>query len=345
MFAEYESMTTELATAYTTEQVAAIADAYASAGAFSDYQDRKAGNTLRAQAAALDLFADFLTTCKVRVTGHALMNDPASWKDITWGLVTAFRNWQLSQGYAIASINQRLGAVRVYAGIAHQAGILDTQALILIRGVQGYSRKEAGKVDEKRADAGTKTRCGAKKAQTTLFDADQAAALKTQPDTCQGRRDALLLALLIDHGLRVSEVAILEMSCFNLKKGVMTFERPKVNNTGTHKLTADTLLALRAWVDSGDAPPFGPILRASRKGGALTTCGMTTSGIAARVRELGAAVGIEALSPHDLRHFCASEMAGRDYSIKELMDWFGWNSPAMAVRYIKGAEIQERYKG
>lgn len=345
MFAEYESMTTELATAYTTADVAAIADAYASAGAFSDYQDRKAGNTLRAQAAALELFADFLTSVKVHVTGHALKNDPAAWKDITWGLLTAFRNWQLSRGYAIASINQRLGAVRIYAGMAHQAGILDTQALILIRGVQGYSRKEAGKVDEKRTDAGTMTRCGAKKAQTTVIDDVQAAALKTQPDTPQGRRDALLMALLIDHGLRVSELALLELASFNLKKGQMTFYRPKVDNTGVHKLTADTLLALRAWIDSGDAPPFGPLLRASRKGGALTSSGMTTSGIAARVRELGAVIGIEALSPHDLRHYCATEMAGKKYEMKELMDWFGWASPAMAIRYIKGADVQERYKG
>ena len=201
------------------------------------------------------------------------------------------------------------------------------------------------KVDEKRAEEGTRTRCGAKKAATTAIDDDQATALKTHPDTPQGRRDALLMSLLIDHGMRVSEVALLAMSSFDLKKGTMNFDRPKVDVAGVHKLTADTLLALRSWIDSGDAPAAGPLLRASRKGGNLTTAGMTTSGIAARVRELGAALGIQALSPHDCRHYCATEMAARQYSIKELCDWFGWSSPAMAMRYIKSAEVQERYKG
>jgi site-specific recombinase XerD len=41
------------------------------------------------------------------------------------------------------------------------------------------------------------------------LERDQVAALKTQPDTPQGRRDALLMCLLLDHGLRVGEVAIL----------------------------------------------------------------------------------------------------------------------------------------
>jgi hypothetical protein len=44
----------------------------------------------------------------------------------------------------------------------------------------------------------------------------QAKKLKSQPDTPQGRRDALLMCLLLDHGLRVGEVARLQVSDFDL---------------------------------------------------------------------------------------------------------------------------------
>jgi integrase len=55
------------------------------------------------------------------------------------------------------------------------------------------------------------TRKGAKKAQPVSLTPEQAARLKAQPDTPQGRRDALLLGLLLDYGLRVGEVAGLQI--------------------------------------------------------------------------------------------------------------------------------------
>ena len=124
---------------------------------------------------------------------------------------------------------------------------------------------------------------------------EQAKALKEQPDTPQGRRDALLMCLLLDHGLRCGEAALLEVNDFNPKEGAMSFYRPKVDKEQTHKLTADTLRALRAWLDSGDCAPLGPVLRGSRKGGELTDAGMSERAITKRVRYLGEQIGIEGL--------------------------------------------------
>ena len=81
---------------------------------------------------------------------------------------------------------------------------------------------------------------------------DQAARLKAQPDTPQGRRDALLLCLLLDHGLRVGEVAGLAVRDFDLAAGELRFYRPKVDKIQTHRLTADTLAAARAYLAAGD---------------------------------------------------------------------------------------------
>ena len=190
--------------------------------------------------------------------------------------------------------------------------------------------------------ARTPTRKGAKKPQPVSLTPEQAAQLKAQPDTPQGRRDALLLCLLLDHGLRVGEVAGLAVRDFDLAAGELRFYRPKVDKIQTHKLTADTLAAARAYmVGAEDAPAQGPVLRASRKGGALlqSSAGMTAWALTARVRDLGAAVGLVGLSAHDLRHYWATRAARNGTPLDRLQDAGGWASPAMPLRYVENAKI------
>ena len=123
--------------------------------------------------------------------------------DISWGLVEGFRNWMVQQGDAVSSINARLSAVKTYAKLALKAGALTPEEYAVIRTVAGYSQKEAKRVNERREV----TRRGHKKAQHVSIDKKQARKLKKQPDTPQGRRDTLMMCLLLDHGLRVGEVA------------------------------------------------------------------------------------------------------------------------------------------
>ena len=141
--------------------------------------------------------------------------DPEAWRGITWGLVEGFRNWMVRQGDAVSSINTRLSEVKTYAKLALKAGALTPEEYAVIRTVAGYSQKEGKRVDERREV----TRRGYKKAQHVSLDKKQARKLKKQPDTPQGRRDTLLLCLLLEHGLRVGEVARLQVTDFDLKSG------------------------------------------------------------------------------------------------------------------------------
>ena len=111
------------------------------------------------------------------------------------------RDWLLLRGYAIGSVNLHLTTLRTYAGLAMPAGVILAGECAAIRAVRGYGRTEGKHVDSAR----TPTRKGAKKAQPVSLTPEQAARLKAQPDTPQGRRDALLLCLLLDHGLRVGK--------------------------------------------------------------------------------------------------------------------------------------------
>jgi integrase len=309
-----------------------IANEYAAQSAFADYLTRQSDNTLRAQAASLARFAQFLA-----LTGSEagdLQRDPGAWRGLTWGLVEGFRNWMIQQGDAVASVNARLSAVKAYAKLAFKAGILSIEEHALIRAVNGYSAKEGRRVDERR----DQTRRGYKKAAHVHLDPKQARALKRQPDTPQGRRDALLMCLLLDHGLRVGEVARLQGTDFDLKAGEMRFFRPKVDKVQTHQLSADTLRALLAWADQGEMPAIGPLLRGSRKGGALTEAGLSERAITGRVRELGERIGVGGLSPHDCRHYWATFWADK-VDVLRLQEAGGWSSLTMPRRYVEEAEI------
>ena len=206
----------------------------------------------------------------------------------------------------------------------------------MIRMVTGYRAEEAVRIDARRDQT---RRIDAKKAAAVTITPTQAKQLKKQPNTPQGRRDAVLMTLLLDHGLRVGEVAGLQVGDVDLAAGTLVFYRPKVNLTQTHRLTGDAKRAMRAYFDHGDAPALGPLLRASASGSRLTHAGVNVRNLSERVRTLGAMIGLDGLSAHDCRHFWATAAARQGTPIDRLKDAGGWKSVTMPLHYIERAKI------
>jgi integrase len=285
------------------------------------------------------------------VTGCDFYQSAADWQGVTFGLVAGFKEWLLQQGFAIASVNRRLSCVRKFCALAAAAGMLSGNNLALIQTVRTI-RKSAGlERDKQRARTRIKqvtlrrgakaghTRPASKKTKAVGLTTEQAKQLKQQPNTPQGRRDALLMRLLLDQGLRAGEVAALQVTDFQLKSRQVTFWREKVKMEQTHNLTADTYRALMAYLEAGDAPALGPLLRGSRKSGRLDGPGMTTTAISQRVRTLGAAIGITGLSAHDCRHAWATAHGRSGTGEIALVEMGGWTSTATAKRYIAASKI------
>lgn len=336
-------MTNEL----TTHESASLASAgqaanrAAAAAVFADYQSTKAAQTLRRQRAGLALFAEYLLeTTGSAPEGLALGTTPAAWSGMTWGIVKGFVSWLLSQGYSIGTINVRLATIRTYARLAAQAGAIDPQELTLILAVKGYSARAGKNVNERRQAADLPIRQpDSKKAHPVEIDARQAAALKNQGDNPQGLRDRLIVYLMLDHGLRVGELARLKIEDLNLKGKTLTFYRPKVDRIQTHRLTKDTAKAARAYLLQLGTKE-GPLLWGSRKNGELSKPGMAEQNITLRIKELGAAAGIEGLSAHDLRHYWATTAARKGTPIDRLQDAGGWSNPVTPLtKYIQPAKI------
>jgi integrase len=329
-------MTRELSTTGTgaLERIGQAANDAAARSVFSDYRSRKAANTLRAQAHALGAFGGFLASAGVEVDGLGI--HPEAWRGVTWGLVEGFRNWGVRQGYAVGTVNGWVSTVKVYARLAAKAGALDRQELAMIASVEGYGRKDAQRVDEHRKAGGLPTRIGKKKATHTPLNEELCKALRERPETPQGRRDAVITALALDLGLRVGELAALTVD--NLEGGELYFFRSKVGKWQRHSLAVNGCLGVvRAYLEN-DAPREGPLLRCSVKGGRLGKPGMTTRAITARVRTLGADLGLE-LSAHDLRHSWATRAKQAGTQDTALTEAGGWASGAMVRRYGEAARI------
>lgn len=315
-----------------------VADANARRSLFADYQARRSAQTLRQQRRNLVLFRQWLD--QVAADPGDLFSEPAAWQGLTWGLVANFTRWQLERGYAVSTVNARLATIKRYAGLALQAGSLEADQYAMIGSITGYGRKEARHLDLKRVAAGLPVRQGHKAAQAVALTPEQAEALKNDhPDTPQGRRDRLLMCLLLDHGLRCGEVAGLQRANLRLKQGELHFFRPKVDRQQIHRLSRHTRLAARSYVKQDQTTGAGPLLLASHKSGQLVAKAMSNRAITKRVRHLGQRLGIEGLSAHDCRHYWASQAARSGTPLDRLQEAGGWSSPAMPLHYIEVARI------
>ncbi len=350
-------------------QVSQLADRAASNYIFLDYRQRRSAQTLRTHTAALLLWVSYLDSIGAATeiasqatawaagyfaaadlqkldeyakeqneaiglifAAHFCQSEPSAWQGVTWGLVEGFVKWLLNQGYSISSINNRLASIRVYVRLAAKAGIIPPTEHALIREVRGYGQTEGKRIDEKRPY----TRIGHKKETAIVLTAQQARQLKhNHPPTPQGIRDQLMVCLLLDLGLRASELAGLKVSDFAEPNKVVVY-RQKTDTTDRMALSADIRQAL------ADYEPYlrqhGILLRGSRKGGKLTDDVMSVRAIGSRVKTLGRDIlDIWELSPHDLRHTWATQAAKRSNPFI-LRDAGGWTNMQTPSRYVERAK-------
>src|SRR5229473_2662252 len=299
---------------------------------FADYQQMKAKNTQLRQQHDLQLFSTYLAQMQITRTADDLYTDAQAWQGMNAGLLEGFKAWMLKEGYAIGSINIRLATIRKYCELAHVSGVISAQELAMLKLVKGYRYSEGRNIDQDRKDRGLSTRVGTKKTAPTPVSTRQALRLKdetTKPlqprtrahDKLLETRDALLMCLMIEHALRVSEVVGLDASSINLEAGTITVYRQKTYTRDTYELMPRTREAAQAYLPLIDQD--GPLFTSYQ------SKRITRYGIFERVRLLGKQVGIENLSPHDLRHFWTIDAFKNGNGIDLIQRYGGWNSPAM----------------
>ena len=180
----------------------------------------------------------------------------------------------------------------------------------------------------------------------TYLSATEIDALIAAParDTWLGCRDHALLLLMVQTGLRVSELTGLTVADVHLGDGAHVRCRGKGRKGRCTPLRQQTVAVLQAWLKRL-AAPTAAVLFPSRRGGALSRDAvehLVAKHVASAARACGS-LGGKSVSPHVLRHTSAMQLleAGADCSVIAL--WLGHESLETTQIYLHAdLAIKER---
>lgn len=323
-----------------------VADSYAQSDAFAEAQATWTANTQRRYINDLELFSAYLHDASIERPAEALFNDAEAWRGMSFGLLKGFKTWLEQHGYAMGTIKGCISTIHVFCRLAGPgpigAGVLNEASLAAILTVKGTSGRKARNLDVERKQRQIPTRKGYKKATPTPISTVQAVTLKkitTHPvkprtrkhDLLLASRDALLMGLLVEHALRCSEVALLTIDSIDLRRGTIKIYRPKTDRTDIQRLHKHTRLAAEIY-----------LAEVGRKHGPLFTGydqekPLSTRAINERVAVLGGEIGIDHLSPHDLRHHWAFDALLNHTPLNVVQADGGWETEYMPLRYAHQA--------
>ena len=203
-------------------------------------------------------------------------------------VVLRYRIHLEQRGYAPATINLRLAAVRRIAYEAADAGLLSPELAAGIRRVKGVRR--------------IGVRLG------IWLTPEQGRRLLecATPSTARETRDHAMVGMLIGCGLRRAELLALRVESIQRREEhwVIADLVGKGGHVRTVPIPAWVKSKVDAWMAAA-AITHGPVFRAINKAGRVWGDGMSPKVLWDVVRAAAARAGIDKLAPHDLRRTCA----------------------------------------
>jgi len=233
--------------------------------------------------------------------------------------VLEYRQHLLDQGKAPATVNLALTAIRRLAEEAEAQGWLGDRVarqILAIAGIPNRGVKFGNWLSE-----------------------EQALAILTVPDqrTNKGKRDFIMLGLLLGCGLRSDEARRLQLEQVAERDGrlVLLDILGKGQKFRTVAVPRWMEGALREWMAlcGGTGPVVRQVLA---PGDRLRAEGMNNWALTKHVIECAAAIGVK-LSPHDLRRTHAALATLNGANIESVRQALGHESLATTTRYVAGA--------
>jgi integrase/recombinase XerD len=163
----------------------------------------------------------------------------------------------------------------------------------------------------------------------SYLDLTEIKALLAAPDrgTWLGRRDRALLAVMIQTGVRVSELVGLRVHDVHLGAGHHIRVLGKGRKNRTTPLTGETVAVLRQWLTERGGAPQDPLFP-TRQGRPLSryTVGLLVSKHANTAAAGCPTLMAKRVTPHVLRHTTAMLLRAKEVDIATIALWLGHES-------------------
>ena len=203
-------------------------------------------------------------------------------------LLMEYRAAMVEKKLSASTVNVRLSAVRKLVGEAQRNGIIDAEEAANIAGVPNLSQKG--------------TRLG------NWLTREQAKELLTVPDRSKlkGKRDYVILSLLVGCALRRQELASLDIESIQMREGrwVVADLRGKGGRVRTVAIPLWVKQGIDAWIAAAKIEK-GRLLRPLSKSGKVIGDELGDWAIWSVVEQCAKEIGIEHFGAHDLRRTCA----------------------------------------
>jgi integrase len=252
----------------------------------------------------------------------AALLDPACsaanypWQHLNYSKTAKLRAELLDAGYAVATVNLALAALRGLARVAFNLGALDAAELTRIYAV----KRVKGEVVRKGRSL---TRAEVK----ALI-----AACRNTGSPVRAARDEALLLVAVGTGLRAMELTSLHVDDLDLISGVLHVKRGKGRKERLIHLPIRVLRSVMRWLKSSGCEAGAVFTRVSRAGG----CGseqLSTQGLTSILAELAEKAGVASFSPHDLRRTYITHLLERGADLNTVRQLAGHSDISTTTRY------------
>ena len=215
-----------------------------------------------------------------------------------------------------STINVRLSAVRKMIGEARKNGMLGAEEAATLTEVPNMSQKG--------------TRLG------NWLNREQAKELLAVPDrtTLKGKRDYVILALLVGCALRRNELAELDVETIQQREGrwVLADLEGKGRRIRTVAIPIWVKQGINAWMIAAGIED-GRLLRSVSKGGKVGES-LSDWAVWSVVEQSSKQIGIEHFGAHDLRRTCAKLCRKNGGDLEQIKFLLGHSSIQTTERYL-----------
>ncbi|AKL14501.1 TPA: tyrosine-type recombinase/integrase [Kluyvera intermedia] len=246
---------------------------------------------------------------------HNATTDSHDWSALRYVHVATLRATLAEQGYAVATLNMVLAALKGVAQTAFNLGQMDADALARIRAVKGV-----------RGDSEATGRALSREEVRLLLD-----ATKAHPCKVRQKRDRALLLTLCGAGLRAGELVTLETRDYDVATRTLTIRQGKGRKKRVVVVSPVVGKALAAWIKAraGNDCLFCRIHRS----GSVTGQPLTTAGLAGILRQLQETAQISPFTPHDLRRTFITRLLEQGADLNIVRQLAGHNDISTTALY------------